>query len=253
MFRQITKKAFTISLRNNEICLKRLSSSYEQEEVSCEDEKLFPAEDGIIQNSIYGQKITVPKCTLDQYVWMDVDKFKNKTAVECGITGKSYTYEKLRDHSAALAVNLIKRLHVKKGDTVAVCLPNIPEFAIAALGCIESGGVISTFNPIYTSDEISKQIINSDTKVLIGTSCNYNRLLKAVQLTKKDIKIVLVKTEVGKSLPANVIDFNDLISTTGVSFDLLNSDRTFDCHDTVMLPYSSGKFDEVIIYRSSRA
>lgn len=142
-------------------------------------------------------------------------KFKHRVAIECGITGKSFTYMKLRDHSAALAVNLIKRLDIKPGNTVAVCLPNSPEFAIAALGCMESGGVISTFNPIYTSDEIAKQLLNSEAKVLIGTSDNYNRLFKAVQLTKRDIKIVIVRTEVGKSLPENTIDFNHLIDPSG--------------------------------------
>lgn len=240
MLRLVTKKSLSFSLRKNKTFSRNFSSKYEVEKISYENSSLFPAEDGIIQNSIYADKIFVPNCTLDQYVWSDLAKYKRKTAIECGITGKSYTYEKLRDHSAALAVNLIKRLGVKKGDTVAVCLPNMPEFPIAALGGIESGGVISTFNPIYTSDEISKQMINSDTKVVIGTSDIYDKLLKAVQLSKRDIKIMIVKMESGESLPANVIDFNEMIDTTGISFDSLNTHRIFDPNDTVMLPYSSG-------------
>lgn len=210
MFRQVITKVIS----KNELCLKRWNSSYAQEIISCEDQNLFPAESGIIQNSIYGQEITIPICTLDQYIWMDVDKFRHKTAIECGITGKSYTYEKLRDHCATFAVNLLTKLHLRSRDIIAVCLPNMPEFVIAALGCIEAGFVLSTLNPIYTSEEIAKQLINSDTKVLIGTIDNYGTLSKAIELTNKDIKIIMVKTEMGQSLPQSTIDFFDLTNTS---------------------------------------
>lgn len=69
----------------------------------------------------------------------------------CGITGRSYTYSRLRDHSAALAIRLQKKLNLQIGDVIAVCLPNIPEFPIAALGAIEAGLILTTINPIYTA------------------------------------------------------------------------------------------------------
>lgn len=215
MFHQATKKIVSCCLRQKEFRFKRCSSNYAFETISCEDPSVFPAESGIIQNSIYGNEITFPKCTLDQYVWMDtLAKFRHKTAIECGITGRSYTYEKLRDHCATFAVNLLKKLHLRNRDTISMCLPNMPEFAIVALGSIEAGLVLSTLNPIYTSDEIAKQIKNSDTKVLIGTIENYETLAKAVKLANSDIKIILVKTESGQSLPQQTIDFFDLINTS---------------------------------------
>lgn len=73
MLRQVTKKAFRTSLRNNEIRLRHLSSNnYEQ--VSLEDQSLFPAENGVIQNSVYGNVICVPKCSLPQYIWYVANK-----------------------------------------------------------------------------------------------------------------------------------------------------------------------------------
>lgn len=68
----------------------------------------------------------------------------------CGITGRSYTYSRLRDHSAALAIRLQTKLNMNIGDVIAICLPNIPEYPIATLGSIEAGLIITTINPIYT-------------------------------------------------------------------------------------------------------
>lgn len=52
----------------------------------------------------------------------------------------------------ALAVRLQK--HVRPGDVAAICLPNIPDFAITLLGSLEAGLVLTTINPIYTAGEL---------------------------------------------------------------------------------------------------
>lgn len=70
----------------------------------------------------------------------------------CGVTGQQYTYAQLRDHSAALAIRLQRK--IKIGDVAAICLPNIPDFAIALLGVLEAGLIVTTINPIYTAGEI---------------------------------------------------------------------------------------------------
>lgn len=68
---------------------------------------------------------------------------------ECGVTGQKYTYAKLRDHSAALAIRLQKKL--RPGDVAAICLPNVPDFAVSLLGVFEAGLQVTTINPIYTA------------------------------------------------------------------------------------------------------
>lgn len=39
----------------------------------------------------------------------------------------------------------------KKGDVIAIVLANVPEYAIALLGSMEAGLVVTTVNPIYTA------------------------------------------------------------------------------------------------------
>lgn len=72
----------------------------------------------------------------------------------CGVTGRSYTYGQLRDHCAALAIRLQQKCKFTPGDTLAICLPNMPEFPLIALGAVEAGLVVTTINPIYTAGKL---------------------------------------------------------------------------------------------------
>lgn len=91
--------------------------------------------DGYVWNSIYGP-IEAPNTTIDQYIWGNSEKWKNHVAVECGVTGRKYTYADLRDRCAALTINLREKLGLKHNDIIAICLPNCPgkyDFSIELL------------------------------------------------------------------------------------------------------------------------
>lgn len=85
----------------------------------------YTPENGFIWNSPY-EKIPIPNMTIDQYVWRNMAKWQNKVAIECSVTGRKYTYAKLRDHCAAFAIHLRTRFGLKEGDIIGICLPNIP-------------------------------------------------------------------------------------------------------------------------------
>lgn len=106
-------------------------------------------QDGFAWTSPFGQ-ITVPGLRVEEYVWKNLAKWHDKTAIVCGITGRQYTYGKLRDHSAAVAYRLRSNFNLKSGDVVAISMPNVPEYAIVVLGALEAGLTITTINPSYT-------------------------------------------------------------------------------------------------------
>lgn len=82
-------------------------------------------EDGFVWNSPY-EPISLPDMTVDQYVWKNMVKWPNKVAMVCSVTGRKYTYAKMRDNCAALAIRLRTEFGLKQGDVVAICLPNTP-------------------------------------------------------------------------------------------------------------------------------
>lgn len=85
----------------------------------------FSEKDGYVVNSPFGP-IPNPRQTIDQYVWQNMSNWQHHVAIECGRTGRTYTYAKLRDHCAALAIQLRNKLKLQKHDFVGICLPNVP-------------------------------------------------------------------------------------------------------------------------------
>lgn len=65
------------------------------------------------------------------------------------------------------------------------------------------------------SDEISRQLKDSNTKVLFGLSSMSSILIEAVAKTKLPIRIVYTKETEAESIPAGGIYFNELVSTQG--------------------------------------
>src|SRR2546429_3457778 len=61
----------------------------------------------------------------------------------------------------------LQRLGIKKGDRVAVALPNIPQFPIAFYGALRAGAVVVPTNPLYTEREMQHQLADSGARMLI--------------------------------------------------------------------------------------
>lgn len=191
--------------------------------------------DGFVFRSPY-EAISIPDMTLDQYIWKNMAKWKNHVAVVCGITGRKYTYARLRDHCAALALRLRKEIGLQQDDIVAICLPNEPglfdddhkqllsptamcvfsEYPIAVLGAIEAGLIVTTVNPRYSSEEISRQLISSRPKLIFCVVDNFDVVKKACELAgQSDIKLVALKTSLNQTIHSDMINFMDLINVKG--------------------------------------
>ena len=56
---------------------------------------------------------------------------------------------------------------MKKGDRVAVMLPNIPAFPLAMLGVVRAGGVQVNVNPLYTSRELEHQLNDAGAETIV--------------------------------------------------------------------------------------
>lgn len=82
--------------------------------------------------------------------------------------GRSLTYgELLREVSKTAYV--LKQFGVKKGDTVAIYLPMIPEAVIAFLACSRIGAVHSVVFAGFSSDSLRDRVLDAKSKVVITT------------------------------------------------------------------------------------
>ena len=93
--------------------------------------------------------------------------------------GRTITYGELGALSDAVAAHLVT-LGVKKGDRVALCLPNCPQFAIAQYGAWKVGAIVCPFNPTYTDREMEDALVATDAETLVVLNRLYEKL-KGVQ------------------------------------------------------------------------
>lgn len=90
-------------------------------------------------------------------------------AIICGDDGREFTWEEFNTLTNRCAHALVD-LGVKKGDRVAVYLPNSPEFLITFFAVAKIGAVITPFNILFKSGEISYILNNSRAEILVGAS-----------------------------------------------------------------------------------
>ncbi len=80
--------------------------------------------------------------------------------------GRRETYRRIKDFSDRFAVAL-RGLGVRKGDRVALLLPNLPQFIIAYYGILKAGAVVVPLNPLYTERELTFHLTDSGAETLV--------------------------------------------------------------------------------------
>src|SRR5262249_15323885 len=111
--------------------------------------------------------------------------------------GKSLTYSDLDVLSARFGAFLQTRCGLKKGDRVAVMMPNTLQYPIAILGALRAGIVVVNTNPLYTARELEHQLTDSGATVIVILE-NFAHVLQEV-IAHTPIKHIVI-TSVGELL-----------------------------------------------------
>jgi long-chain acyl-CoA synthetase len=85
------------------------------------------------------------------------------------------TYRQLDDRTSSVANGLIKA-GIQKGETVALLLPNSPEFLYAFFGIAKLGGVAVPINTQLKSEEIAYILENAEARGLVTTPELYEKV-----------------------------------------------------------------------------
>ncbi len=110
------------------------------------------------------------------------------------------TYREVLELSQKFATFLQKN-GLKKGDVVAINIPNCPQYLIALYGTYLAGGVSSGCSPLLSSDEIAYQIDDSDAKFLVTMDIIHEKIIG-------DILDKIPKLEV--IIPTNIAEMMNL-------------------------------------------
>lgn len=132
---------------------------------------------------------------VQDYLTHTYESSPEKTAIH--FMGKDMTYQELYD-SAMKFASYLQGLGIKKGDRVAIMLPNSPQAVIGFYGILYAGGVVVMTNPLYTEREIAYQMKNSGAKAILAMDILYPRISKVLKDT--DLENVII-TGIKEYLP----------------------------------------------------
>ena len=142
------------------------------------------------------QSIDYPKVPLHQFLLNTAKKYPNKSALVTtaklplvGRMSSHMTYSELNNASDALAKALVDK-GLKKGDRVAIIMPNSIAFAISFYATLKSGGVVAATNPTYPAEKMAYQVDDCDAEIVITLTLFYD-LVKKIQ-PKTKVKTVIV-------------------------------------------------------------
>jgi long-chain acyl-CoA synthetase len=94
-----------------------------------------------------------------------VGKFRAKPAFSN--LGKTLSYAEIDTLSRQFAAYLLGELQLKKGDRVAIMMPNCLQYPIAIFGILRAGLTVVNVNPMYTPRELKHQLIDSGASALL--------------------------------------------------------------------------------------
>ncbi|AAQ59134.1 long-chain-fatty-acid--CoA ligase [Chromobacterium violaceum] len=117
-----------------------------------------------------------------------VKKFSGRPAMAC--MDKVLSYAELDALSGRFASFLQHRLGLKKGDRVAVMMPNLLQYPIAVFGTLRAGGAVVNVNPLYTPRELEHQLKDSGAETIVILE-NFAGVLEQV-LPRTQVKNVVV-------------------------------------------------------------
>lgn len=126
-------------------------------------------------------EIDIPEIPLYKILDDTYSRYADHTAFI--FLGRQVSYKEFFEASERFGRALVDKFNVKKGEVIAIYLPNCPQFAIAYYGIIKVGGVVTPVNPLYTARELTHQINDSNASILIALDLFKDNVEEAVKNT----------------------------------------------------------------------
>ena len=127
------------------------------------------------------------------------ESFRKFGAAEAYVQmGRSMSFTELDSQSRHFAAWLQKEAELKKGDRLAIMLPNLLQYPVVMLGALRAGLIVVNTNPLYTPPELEHQLQDSGAEGIVVLENFAHVLQKVIARTKIRVAIV---TAVGDLLP----------------------------------------------------
>lgn len=111
--------------------------------------------------------------------------------------GKGFTRKQFQEKSKRLATAL-HNLGVRKGDVVAIYLPNLPHFVVSYYAILRLGAIVTAINPLFVPREVAYQLVDSGAETIITIDLFYKNVKQVKDETR--LKNIIVCNPLGDKL-----------------------------------------------------
>ena len=178
-----------------------------------------------------------PNYSMVTFLFRNASSYPNKPALIDAETSETLTFSQLKSAIAKVSQGLLS-LGITKNDVVLLFAPNSIRYPICFLSIVAIGAIASTTNPLYTTQELAKQVKDSNPKLVITVS----ELLDKVKGFNLPVVILGPNSNTNHHLNSNLkaIHFNDLLNLNPSTTDSELNINNVKQNDTAALLYSSG-------------
>ena len=127
------------------------------------------------------KNLEYPKVPLHTILGKTAKEHPEKAAI--AYFEREISYAELNSFSDQFAAALAA-LGVKKGDRVAIFLPNVPQFVIVYYGVLKAGAVVTAISPLHKEREVAHQLNDSEAETIVALDSLYPIVEKVWRETK---------------------------------------------------------------------
>ncbi len=109
----------------------------------------------------------------------------------------TFTFKEILDYSQRLATFLQKN-GLNKGDVVAICLPNSPQYLFSVYATYMAGGAVTGLSPLLSAEEMVYQMTDSGARFLVTMDILHEKRFSTIYDRLNDLKVVI---------PTNISEF----------------------------------------------
>ncbi len=142
--------------------------------------------------------------------------------------GVSLTYGEIDRMAAAFSSYLINVLGMRKGDRIAMVMPNIIQMPVAIIASLRAGLTVVNVNPQYTSREMHYQLLDAEVTAVVILENFAGRLAEIMDYTLvRHVVVARIGDMRGRASAFFLNKINYLVHRTGEGLRNLRTFRTF--------------------------
>ncbi|MGE6379003.1 long-chain-fatty-acid--CoA ligase [Peribacillus muralis] len=179
------------------------------------------------------KEIKVPDFPMQKILQNACQSYPSNTAIT--FYNQKITYQELYFKSQAFA-SALQRKGVKKGDRVAIMLPNCPQYVIAYYGSLTAGAIITQVNPMLVERELQHILQDSGAETIVVMDGLYPKVNSVKQHTNLK-NIIAVSLQQSKAVFSPDTSFDEFMESGDGNIHPISIDPE---HDIAVLQYTGG-------------